>query len=288
MKGLTIIWFSVLMLAAYSSQAGGPWVLAKKKGFFQIQATIPIGSYSRLFHRDGIASDIHLHRGVTDTHLQAYLEYGLTNKLTIVTTLPFKYVETSSDLNSGGNSDFNEALNAGSLSGIGNASFALKHQVINKKWVGSVSAKYEFNSARTNLNKGLATGYQANALSSFVHLGKSFKGDAYFFTEMGGTIRENDYSDEWQVSTEVGKKVKTLWTAFVLDYKRSLRNGNKIDPSLDQTGLYTNNQEYFAFGFKVAKEFENGNGINLSSFGAFSGHNVAHLATVNIGWFKKW
>ena len=114
------------------------------------------------------------------------------------------------------------------------------------------------------------------------------KNDAYFFLEAGGTKRGNNFSDEVQVITEYGKKVKAIWTAVVLDYKKSLRNGSRQTPNLDQTGLYPNNQEYFAFGLKLAKDLENGNGINFSTFGAFSGHKVAHLASVNLGWYKKW
>lgn len=278
----------VVLLTFQESWAGGPWVVGKKKGYFQIQATIPLGSYSRLFHRQGLEKDIYLNRAVIDSHFQAYLEYGLTDKLTVVSTLPMKHVSTSDKVKTSGRIEFDEVLPSGSLTALANASLGLKHELFNKKWVGALSAKYEFNTSSHDLEKGLSTGFDAGAISSFLHIGKSLKGNAYFFVEMGGTKRGKDYSDEVQVITEVGKKVKSLWTGIVLDYKKSLRNGDRIDPTLDQTGLYPNNQEYFAFGGKIAKDLKNNNGINFSSFGAFSGHKVAHLASVNIGWYKKW
>lgn len=282
------ILFVLAVLSIIEAQAGGPWVLGKKKGYFQLQATLPIGSYSTLFHRDGLKRDIYLNRGVIDTHFQAYLEYGLTDKLTIISNLPFKYVATSDKLNSNSRIAFDEQLESGSLTALANPSVTLKHQLFNKKWVGAISAKYEFNASSQDLEKGLSTGYQAGAVSSFLHVGRSLEGNAYFFMEAGGTVRGNDYSDEIELITEIGKKMGGLWTAFVLDYKKSQRNGDRVNPFLDQTGLYTNNQEFFAFGAKLARDLKNNNGINFSTFGAFSGHKVAHLASVNVGWYKKW
>lgn len=280
--------FIFLIMVFSEATAGGPWVLGKKKAYFQLQTTLPLGSYARLFHRDGIEKDIYLNRKVIDSHFQAYLEYGLTDKLTLISTLPFKYVATSDELESNRKIEFNEQLESGSLAALANASIGLKHQLFNGKWIGAISAKYEFNSSSQDLEKGLSTGFQAGAISSFIHIGRSFPKDTYFFIETGGTMRGNDYSDEVEVITELGKKIKSVWTALVLDYKKSLRNGSRVNPLLDQTGLYTNNQEFFAFGVKIAKDLNNNNGINFSTFGAFSGHKVAHLATVNIGWYKKW
>ena len=281
----------ILLLMFFGVQqvyAGGPWVVGKKKGFFQLQATIPIGLYSRLFHREGLEKDIYLHRGVTDTHFQAYLEYGLTDKLTLISQLPFKYVATSQKVNNLQRIEFEDILEAGSLAALGNASLGLKQELFNKKWVGAISARYEFNTSTTDLETGLATGYSAGAISSFFHVGKSLKKDSYFFVEIGGTKRGGNFSDEIQMIGEIGKQMGKVWTAVVLDYKRSLRNGDLVTAELNQTGLYTNNQEYFAFGGKIAKDLKNKNGINFSALGAFSGHSVAHLASVNIGWYKKW
>ncbi len=285
MKFLSVV---ILILVSFQAKAGGPWVLGKKKGYFQLQTTLPIGMYNRLFHRQGKSKDIYLHRGVIDTHYQAYLEYGLSDKLTLITTLPFKYVSTADDLNDASKVDFSEPLESGSLFAMANATIGLKYELFNKKWVGAVSTKLEMNTSTVDESTGLATGYDANALSAFFHLGRGFNASTYGFIEIGGTTRGNDFSDEYQVIVEYGQKLGEIWSAVVLDYKRSLRNGNRLTPNLDQTGLYPNNQEYFAWGFKFAKDLNEKTGINVSSFGAFSGHNVAHLASVNIGLYKKW
>ena len=277
------IYSIILLLSFLQVNAGGPWTNGKKKGFFQLQATIPLGTYNKLFIADG--SLLELNRGVTDFHLQAYLEYGISDKLSFYGSLPYKFVSTNDELNPASTLPI---LPSGKLNGIGNIEMALKYKFLDKSFVSAFSIKAELNTASRDMEKGLATGYGANGIALYWHFGKGLN-RFYTFIEGGYTLKDHDYSDDIKLNFEVGyKAVDELWLALVLDIRKSMKNGSYEELNLIQTGLYPNNQEYFAFGFKTFYEFKNKTGISASSFGALSGNYAAYLATINIGIFRKW
>ena len=263
---------------------GGPWTPGKKHGFVQLQATFPSGPYNQLFISDG--SILELNRGVTDISIQAFLEYGISEKFSLVTALPYKFVGTNNNINL--NADF-PLLPGGDLSGLGNYEMALKYKFLDKTFISAVSLKAGFNTSLQDLEKGLATGYDASGYGLWWHIGRSFGSKFYSFFESGYTFLTNDFSDDFRFMLEAGyQPINNLWLAVVFDKKQSMENGKYDDVNLKQTGLYTNNQEFFAFGLKSSYELKNKIGFSASTFGAFSGNYVAHSATFNIGIFKKW
>jgi hypothetical protein len=279
----SILFVLLILFSIQQVDAGGPWTNGKKKGFFQLQATIPLGTYNLLFLEDG--SDLELNRGVTDFHLQAYLEYGFTDNLSLTGSLPYKFVATNDEINPAADLPL---LPSGKLNGIGNIELALKYKFFDKSFVAATSIKAELNSISRDMEKGLATGYGANGIGIYGHLGKGLN-RFYTFVEGGYMFKDHNYSDEVRINFEAGyKAVDELWLALVFDIRESMKNGNFDEMNLIQTGLYPNNQEYFAFGFKTFYEFKNKIGLSASTFGAFGGNYAAHLATINIGVFKKW
>lgn len=274
----------ILLFFCSSAFAGGPWLVKKKGGFLQFQSTLPIGSYNRLFLENN--NDANLNRTVLDFTFQGYLEYGITDKLNLIAVLPFKYISTGSETNLTTNTPL---LPSGNLAGIGNIEFSLKRLVFDKNWKVAVSVQTSLNTVSTALSKGLVTGYQSNSIGFNAHVGKSFSANVYSFIEGGYHFSGNNFSDFIKIHYEVGYQLKpNFWTALTLDVRSSQKNGDFINPNLRQTGFYTNNQEFFAYGVKAAKEFNNKTGITLATFGAFSGNFVAHLATVSVGVYKKW
>ncbi|RLD54313.1 MAG: hypothetical protein DRJ05_14915 [Bacteroidetes bacterium] len=264
--------------------AGGPWTPGKKHGFLQIQTTFPATPYNQLFISDG--SILELNRGVMDITIQAFLEYGINEKFSLITSLPYKFVSTNNEINL--NSEL-PLLPEGSLSGLGNYEMALKYKFLDKTYISAVSVKAEFNTSSRDLEKGLATGYDASGYSLFWHIGRSFGARFYSFFESGYTLRTNDFSNDFRFVLEAGyQPANNFWLAIVFDKKQSMENGNYNDNNLQQTGLYTNNQEFFAFGLKTSYGLKSKIGFSASTFGAFSGNYVAHSATFNIGVFKKW
>ncbi len=275
---------SLMLLFVIPVFAGGPWTPGKKHGFFQLQTTFPVGAYNKLFINDG--STLELNRGVTDISIQAYLEYGFVKNFSVVTALPYKFVSTNNELNP--NAEL-PLLPQGSLTAFGNYELALKYKFLDRPFVSAISVKAEFNTGKQDLEKGLATGFDASGYSLFWHIGKSFGRRFYSFFETGYTLRTNHYSDDLRFYLEGGyTPARNFWLAAVLDLKVSMKNGDYDDTYLRQTGLYTNNQEFFAYGLKASYELKNKTGFSASTFGAFWGNYVAHSITLNIGIYKKW
>jgi hypothetical protein len=121
----TIIAFitSILIFSSYSF-AGGPWPAGKKHGYAQLALTL--NRYDRLIMPS--SSNLYgkrLLRSVTDNTLQAYGEYGMTDKLTFVSSVPLKFLATSKAALPNADA-FSTLLPSGSLVGLGNIMFKAK------------------------------------------------------------------------------------------------------------------------------------------------------------------
>ncbi len=265
--------------------AGGPWLSSKKSGFFQVQSTFPVGSYNQLFLEQN--KTLGLNKNVLDYTFQAYLEYGITDNLNLITTLPYKYISTR---NSEENIISPSILPDGELSGFGNYKLALKQRISNKNIKIAISAQTIFNTVSKDLDRGLITGYDANSIGLYLHAGKSFSnGTLYSFIEAGINTQTNKFSDYIELHYELGYQVKpSFWTVLTVDIRESLKGGSYLNENLRKTGFYTNNQEYFAYGIKVSYELKNKVGFTAATFGAFSGNYVAKVATFSLGVYKKW
>ncbi|PCJ28774.1 MAG: hypothetical protein COA97_00080 [Flavobacteriales bacterium] len=265
--------------------AGGPWLTPKKSGFFQLQSTLPIGNYDKLFLENN--KELKLNRNQLDFTFQSYLEYGITDNITLITGLPYKYISTGNVKNNLTNPNL---LPKGNLSGFGNYKLGFKFRVSDKKLKVAMSIQSSFKTISKDLEKGLITGLNSNSIGLYTHIGKSFSnGKLYSFIEGGYNTQSNNFSDFIEVHYELGYQFKpSFWGVFTLDLRESLKGGSFKNENLRQTGFYTNNQEYFAFGLKGAYELKNKIGFTAATFGAFSGNYVAFLATVSIGVYKKW
>ncbi|MBL4667651.1 MAG: hypothetical protein HRT73_13340 [Flavobacteriales bacterium] len=275
---------TILLITSTYILAGGPWLEKKKSGYFQFQTTLPVTSYNRLFLSGNKQLD--LNRSAIDINFQAYLEYGITDQLNLIAVLPFKYISTGSEQSQLTNPTL---LPNGNLSGIGNYKIALKQQILNKKLKVAVSLQSSFKPINHVLEKGLITGYNANSIGLYTHIGKSFSKRTYSFIEGGFNTVSNDFSDFYEIHYEIGYQFKnSVWGAFTLDLRESLRNGSYRNENLRQTGFYTNDQEYFSFGFKSSYELKTKLGFSAAVFGAFTGNYVAYMTTFSLGIYKKW
>ena len=116
---------TLLLILSVQLFAGGPWLLPKKSGFFQLQTTVPAGSYVGLFRADG--ESLILNRSVVDINLQAYLEYGLTDNLDVLAVLPYKFISTGDTTGLG---TIPELLERGSLNGFSNPRLGFKYKAV--------------------------------------------------------------------------------------------------------------------------------------------------------------
>jgi hypothetical protein len=281
---MKLITSTLFILYTSTLFAGGPWLNKKKEGFFQLQSTFPAGAYSHLFLKNN--EEVELQRAVLDYTFQAYLEYGITNKLELIATLPYKIVATQGVTQK---ALATETLPGGRLNGMGNANFALKYQLFTKNLKIATSIQSSLNTASKELDKGLITGYAANSIGFYLHFGKGFSKNLYSFIDVGINLMSNNFNDYLAIHYELGYQIKpSFWTAFTLDLRESITTESYRVENLRQTGLYTNNQEYFAFGIKTSYELKNKVGFTAASFGAFSGNYVAKISTFSLGIYKKW
>ena len=277
---ITVLLLAISLLAF----AGGPWLVPKKSGFFQVQSTFPAAGYTKLFLENN--QNLTLKREVLDYTFQAYLEYGISNKFNLIATLPVKFISTGNVVMGFVDSTL---LDKGSLIGLSNCKIALKYGITKKKILTAVSIQSSFNTTSKQLKNGLVTGYLTNSVGIYGHIGKGFSSKLYSFFEAGFNATNNGFSNYVEVHYELGYSFKPQsWIAFTIDVRESLKNGDYLNENLRQTGLYTNNQEYFAYGVKGSYELKNKLGFTMATFGAFSGNYVAKISTFSVGVYKKW
>jgi len=265
--------------------AGGPWLLPKRQGFFQFQSILPVYQYNSLLMGNFINETQALNRKVFNADYSFYLEYGITDNLNVIATLPFKHVSTG-DLTD--EQAFDDLLPAGELLGLSNPRVALKYGLLAKSINISVSLQTSWNTISRELEKGLATGIAANSFGLMAHIGRS-KEKHYGFLEVGYHKYTNDFSDILEVNLEHGWKLGQRWNmAFVLNVRQSLENGPYRNLNLEQTGLYPNDQEWAVISGKIAYETANGFGINASiPLVPIKFKHVGYNGTVCLGVYKK-
>jgi hypothetical protein len=239
-----IILLIINTLSNNISHAQQAWT--KEKGKFYSQIGASFLTYNALLNQG--KEFIPLNRTVNDRTVQAYMEYGITNRFMVSAQLPLKMTSVSGV----GNANIGQN---GSLAGLGNIQTALTANLVNKNGI-SVSAKGEidFPTAQFNIKTGLRTGFDATTISPSLLVGY---GHAKFFTSaaLGYSFRNNAYSNRRfalaQLGTSFGKNKKFM-AIFGAEYMQSANNGTHDDASSTFTGLYLDKQSYMSYHLKLA------------------------------------
>lgn len=179
-------------------------------------------------------------------------------------------------------------MRKGKFSTIGNIQLAARHNFSSNKMVFSGQLTVELPTAGYDDATGLRGGLDALAIIPTVSIGLG-RSKFYEYLSAGAAIRTNDYSSEWRLSGEFGYKVfNRSYLILVIDVVQSFENGDAVanDNQL-QTGLYLNNQSYFAYGFKTIIGFTDHVGITGGVYGAGSGNFVAKSPSINAGLYFK-
>lgn len=262
-KVLTISSLTLLFIIGFNhtASAGGPWLQKKNGGLLQFQTTLPAYSYKSMLMGTFIKDVQGVNRKTFNSDYSIYFEYGITDRLNVITTLPFKYISTG-DLTD--QQYFPDLLDEGSLFGMSNYKLALKYGLVDKKVKVAVSVISSWNTISKDLDRGLATGFDANSFGVMAHVGRSNE-KHYGFLEVGYHKFTNGFSDILEVNLEHGFHLGDKWNlAVALNATHSLNNGSYQNANLEQTGFYPNNQASAAIGVKGAYETENGFGVNAS------------------------
>ena len=236
--------------------AGGPWVKKKGESYFQIGGGI-IPSTNELFYKGN--QYLFINRKVTDLSFGFYNEYGITNKLTIITDIPFKFVTSNNNIDT---TLFLPVLKSGNLSGFGNISITPKYELLNGSIKLSGGIKFSLPTGKFDNSTGLKTAYQTYGIMPIVDIGFS-KNKLYAFIETGYNYRTS-LADDLKFEFEMGYKVyKNIYAIINFNSKFSTFKPSTITTPNDQTGLYADGQEYSALTLKVSTPIKNNFGINM-------------------------
>lgn len=270
----------LILLVSISAFSQGPWTQEKGKFYTQFSySTIP--SYDTLFGDPEYV----INGNITDNTFQFYGEYGISDKTTLIVNLPLKSIS------------FNQNVMCVTTpcnpikhkeTALGNLEIGIKHNFYKKDWLFSSQFSVEANTSSFYIDSGIRTGYNAYTFTPLFIAGKSFN-KAYLQTFIGSKIRTNNYSSNFKVGGEYGRKVsKNLWLVGFLDIEKSFNNGNVVlTGSNIGTGLYVNDQEYGVVGVKAIGEFSDNFGMTASLPAAFFGNNVAKQVALSVGIYKK-
>jgi len=278
------LFLSLFLTTPFLSSAGGPWLKKKNTGFFQLQTTLPVGNFNRLFLENN--QEVKLNRSILDYTYQVYLEYGLSDNINIISTLPFKQISTG---NRGSETVNPEILPKGNLSGIGNYKIALKYNLSDKKVKSAITLQSSLKTNSKKIESGLITGYDANSFGPYLSIGGSFSQKLYSYIETGINFYSNNFSNTIEVHYELGYQINSsLWAVLTFDMRESLKNGSYRNKNLRQTGFYTNNQEFVSPGLKINYKLKNEFGLSIATYAGFSGNYVGKIGMFSLGIYKKW
>lgn len=273
---------STLLLSLFFTStflAQSPWTQEKGR-FFTNLSYSTISNYNTLFGDP----DYHTERTISDRTFQLYGEYGLSEKTSIIFSIPLKSIETGASTFA---PPYLPITTANTETSFGNIKLGIKHNFYNDGWVLSGQFNIDTNTGKYDVSSGIRTGYDAWSFTPLFLAGKSF-GKNFFQSFIGADIRTNDYSSNFKIGGEFGRKItQNIWLIGFLDVSKSFNNGNVVLPQENLfTGLYVNNQEWVAYGLKGILEFCDF-GLTAGIGSAFSGNNVPKKVAFSFGIFNR-
>jgi hypothetical protein len=281
---LPLLFFLVVGPATLLAQS--PWVAGKGHGYVQLGFT-GIGPYTDLFLDD--SETYTLVREVSDRTVQVYGEYGIGEKTSVLAVLPYKMLKTGDLTDDPSANTSGGVVEAGRFSTLGNVQLAVRRNFVNDNIALSGQLTIELPTAGFDERTGLRGGLNAVSIVPSISIGKGLS-NLYGFLSAGVAMRTNDYSSEFRLGGEIGVKViERIYVSAVLDVVSNFENGEvKQNDKQLQTGLYLNNQGFFAYGIKALIGFNDNFGINAAYYGAASGNFVARSPSLNAGIYYKW
>lgn len=276
-----VICFSILFLTI-NLYSQSPWTQEKGKLYTQLSFST-VANYDELFGNP----DYSVLGTYSDNTLQFYGAYGITDKTSIILNFPLKIISIN-DFKDPRINCVGDCSQDYEKTSLGNIEIGLKHVFYKKDWVLSGQFSLEANTNSYDTVSGIRTGYDAFTFTPLLLAGKGF-GKTYIQGFIGASIRTNNYSSNFKIGGELGRKItKNIWLIGFLDIVKSFENGTIILPTSNLlTGLYVNNQEYGSFGAKFIGEFSENFGITGGFGGAFFGKNVAKQAALTFGLYHK-
>ncbi|MBW6481935.1 MAG: transporter [Vicingaceae bacterium] len=270
---LSFISFLLLITLVFNVKAQSPWTKEKGKAYIQL------GASGIFFNKARINGDkVTLGEDFSDITIQAYTEYGITNKLEAQAVLPYKFLYSKNKASSATNNYNN----------LGNITLGLKYLLSNKKWKLSAGVQYSPKTSSYDNNSGFSTGFNAHTVLPYITIGSS-KGKWYYFGNIGYGYLNNNYSDYLRLVLEAGYKFSEKGhVIFAVDTRNIINKEAAFLSDNKQSIFYLDQQNYYGVGLKVNYEFKKDKfGINSSVFGGIDNDNVALAPSFNFGVYVK-
>ncbi len=234
-------------------QAQQAWT--KEKGKFYTQVGASYLSYTQLLNGKTAPENwTNLNGKFTDVTVQAYGEYGITNRLTLSAQVPIRLI-SSKEITAP------STITAGSLTALGNIHAALTANFYNKEGIViSGKANVGLATAKYDVKTGLRSGFDGTSFEPSLLVGI---GRAKFFAsgEAGYVLRNNGYSNRLHLAGQIGKffgKNKRILGILNVELMKSGSDGTYNDGTSAQTGLYLDKQSYLSptlkLGYKATEK----------------------------------
>lgn len=274
-------WMLLLALLAFmgGARTGSTQIWNLDKGVYTISASFSSIVYDQAFNDKGDVEPLPLE--VADHTMRLAGGYGVSDKLTLELSLPYKFLSTNGDPGLY-NSVPGQYIEAGDLNGTGNLEAGAIYLLSDTKPKITASLYVEGKTARHNYITALQTGFNTWGIRPGVAAGWAFESTWLQFY-LGSYLHPQPYSHAVISNLELGyKPIDYLYTAASVDLRRSFNNGGACDCNTAATALYLSDQEYIGLALKTG--FSAGRlGLNIAYHTAFYGRNVAASGVPVVG-----
>lgn len=234
-----------------------------------------------------------IERTVSDHTLNAYIEYGLTDRFTAVAELPFKILRTGEKLHEAPDDIYtSDTVESGSLNDLGNLRLGGTYLLHDGDFKWSFELMGGMKTASYQNPTGLRTGYDAWYMSPSILVGKGWE-KVYFSASLGYRFKTNGYADDLLSRNELGYKWqrapgKKTWFIFTMGAMIPMTEGDYDDGNSVHTALYRDEEGFVDPGLKINHYLNEHWAINISSIGAIwarhGGNELTYTGGVSYEW----
>lgn len=266
---------SILLFTSYQISSA-QWTKGKNNAFLKVSAWNL--KYDQYYTNSG---------GTENTteksffNVNIYGEYGISNKVDILTYIPFFSSNKQEKLTQ------NETLNS-----IGDIDVGLRYSILKKNnWALSTTLKLGLPTGKSNAGSdnsfNTGDGEFNQLLTTALGYSSTFNKTPYYSKAyIGFNNRTNNFSDEFRAGFEFGALLfnSKFWAIARLNNTTSLKNTPTINNN-NQGNIFGNNVQYTSFGIEGAYKISDKIGISIGADSAFNAKNIAAAPSINGGVF---
>ncbi len=275
---------TIAFILVFINNALAQWTKGKNNGYYKLSAW-----YLNYDEHFTDAGDKDPNRTRTQFNINAYAEYGISDKLDIIGYVPF-FINSQNNQISGTNGS--TISNGESVSAIGDIDLGARYNLYKKgNWAADVKlllglptgettggSDGSFQSGDGEFNQYLSSslGY-STSINNLPFYAKSY---------LGYNNRSKGFSDEFRTGLEAGINLfnEKFWLIGRVNVVKSLKNGT-LNAVTGNGSIFANNIEFSSFGFEGAYYITDKIGVSASFDSAFSGRIIAASPSFSGGIF---